>query len=242
MPTLEDGLLARLDVLIDLAAGRQGLLLDRDKRLARSETELLAGALGLAATPARGAGDAPPGAPTAAAGSPRFGDDAVELLRTLAESVGILREHAGRLEVTALYDAWHRIGHQLRAGLVYACWCHRVDWPTLVGGGQAAEQLACGRLRVLRLLFGLPAGVDVTLDGLAATAAGAAGLPAGAWLQSALTAVFLDPLVALGVAQLDPPSPQPPARLRLRPLAYTVIGSALVAAGEEVPLPPPGSN
>jgi hypothetical protein len=38
------------------------------------------------------------------------------------------------------------------------------------------------------------------------------------------------------VAALDPPPPHPAAVLRLLPKAPTVIGSALVAAGEEVPL------
>lgn len=230
MPTLENGLLARLDVMLDLAAKRQGLLLDPDKRLARADSDLLAGKLGLH-----------PGTGSDGQAS-RFGDDAVELLRSLAESVGVLRERAGRLEVTSLYDAWHRIGLQLRAGLVYACWCHRIHWPRLVGDDLAAEQLASQRLGVLRLLFGLPAGVDVALDGLSRTIAEAAGLPVSPWLRSALTAVFLDPLVALGVAQLDPPSPRAPTSLRLGRLAHTVIGSALVAAGENVPLAPAGSN
>src|SRR6266516_446081 len=235
MPSLDDGLLAQLDILIDLAADRGGLLLDRDERLARSETSLLASALGLDPTPA-----APRSSTPAVEAPPRFGDDAVELLRSLAESVGILREHAGRLEVTSLYGAWRRIALQLHAGLVYASWCHRVHWPNLVANGDdlAAEQLAHRRIRVLRLLFDLPAGVAVTLTGLADTVADATGLPAGPWLCSALTAVFLDPLVALGVAQLEPDSLRPPTTLHLGPLARTVIGSALVAAGEEVPLAP----
>ncbi|HEX9342854.1 MAG TPA: hypothetical protein VF995_04480 [Actinomycetota bacterium] len=239
MPSLDDGLLAQLDILIDLAADRGGLLLDRDERLARSETSLLASALGLDPIPAGPRSSAP-----AVEAPPRFGDDAVELLRSLAESVGILREHAGRLEVTSLYGAWRRIALQLRAGLVYASWCHRVHWPNLVANGDdlAAEQLAHRRIRVLRLLFDLPAGVAVTLTGLADTVADATGLPAGPWLCSALTAVFLDPLVALGVAQLEPDSLRPPTTLHLGPLARTVIGSALVAAGEEVPLAPAGAN
>lgn len=240
MPTLEDGLLTRLDILIDLAADRRGLLLDRDKRLARSEASLLASALGLDPTTT----EPTPGATAVA--PPRFGGDAVELLRSLAESVGILREHAGRLEVTNLYHAWRRIALQLRAGLVYASWCHRVQWPVLVGDtpgdAQAAEQLADRRLPVLRLLFGLPAEVPVTLASLTDTVAEATGLPVSPWLGNALASVFLDPLVALGVARLEPDSPWPPTSLRLGQLAHTVIGSALVAAGEEVPLAPAGVN
>jgi hypothetical protein len=42
-------------------------------------------------------------------------------------------------------------------------------------------------------------------------------------------------LVALGVADLDPSPPQPPRYLRLTARAQTVIGSALVAVGEEMP-------
>ncbi len=239
MPTLDDGLLARIDALLDLAADRRGLLLDGDKRLAPSEARSLASALGLHPIPGAPAGD-PAGEPAPSLRG--FGDDAVELLRSLAEAVGILRERAGRLEVTSLYEAWRRIAAQLRAGLVYASWCHRCKWPQLIGGDLAAEALAISRVRVLRLLFALPAEVEVTLAGLADTVADATDLPAGPWLQRSLAAVFLDPLVALGVAQLNPGSPQPPTSLRLSPLAHTVIGSALVAAGDEVPLAPAGAN
>jgi hypothetical protein len=98
------------------------------------------------------------------------------------------------------------------------------------------EALVGGRLWVLRLLFGLPAGVEVGVAGLTATVAGGLGLEAGEGLDRAVAAAFLDPLVALGVAALDPPPPHPAASLRLLPKASTVIGSALVAAGEEVPL------
>jgi hypothetical protein len=38
------------------------------------------------------------------------------------------------------------------------------------------------------------------------------------------------------MAELDPAPPPPPARFRLGPRAQVVIGSALIAAGEEVPL------
>ncbi|HEY6708354.1 MAG TPA: hypothetical protein VJB61_12285, partial [Actinomycetota bacterium] len=56
------------------------------------------------------------------------------------------------------------------------------------------------------------------------------------WLPRAVAAAFLDPLVALGVADIRPPPPHPGSALRLGPRAATVIGSALVAAGEEVSL------
>jgi hypothetical protein len=111
-----------------------------------------------------------------------------------------------------------------------------VPWPAFLLGGGGVEALVGGRLWVLRLLFGLPAGVEVGVPGLTATVAGGLGLEAGDWLDRAVAAAFLDPLVALGVATLDPPPPHPAASLRLLPRASTVIGSALVAAGEEVPL------
>ena len=86
------------------------------------------------------------------------------------------------------------------------------------------------------LLLGLPAGVDVGLQGLVETVANGLELDLDEWLPRALAAAFLDPLVALGVADLRPPPPHPGASLRLGPRASTVIGSALVAAGEEVSL------
>jgi hypothetical protein len=103
------------------------------------------------------------------------------------------------------------VGHQYNVG----CWYHRVPWPAFVHGRP---------------------GVEVGVAGLTATVAGGLGLEAGEGLDRAVAAAFLDPLVALGVAALDPPPPHPAASLRLLPKASTVIGSALVAAGEEVPL------
>jgi hypothetical protein len=91
------------------------------------------------------------------------------------------------------------------------------------------------RSRVLRLLFELPAGVDVQLAGFASTVADRVGLPHEAWLAPAVAAVFLDPLVALGAANLAPPHPAPLGRCRLGPTARTIIGSALIAAGEAIP-------
>ena len=102
--------------------------------------------------------------------------------------------------------------------------------------GPGLDVVVGGRLWVLRLLLGLPAGVDVGLQGLVETVANGLELDLDDWLPRALAAAFLDPLVALGVADLRPPPPHPGASLRLAPRASTVIGSALVAAGEEVSL------
>jgi hypothetical protein len=159
----------------------------------------------------------------------------VELLRCVAEGVGLLRARGDRLEATSLRHAWGQIDQGLRAGLTFAAWCHRVPWPAFLHGGTGVETLVGGRLWVLRLLFGLPAGVEVGVPGLTATVAGGLGLDGGDWLDRAVAAAFLDPLVALGGATLDPP-PHPAASLCLLARATTVIGSALVAAGEEVPL------
>jgi hypothetical protein len=223
--THDRGLLARLDTLVELAADRHGLALLPDGRLAAAEARMAA----------RAAGIGQPRGPTARAPGVTQ-RDAVELLRAVAEGVGLLRARGDRLEATSLRHAWAQIDESLRAGLTYAAWCHRVPWPAFLHGSPGVEALVGGRLWVLRLLFGLPAGVEVGISGLTATVAGGLGLEAGAGLGRALAAAFLDPLVALGVAALDPPPPHPAAQLRLLPRATTVIGSALVAAGEEVPL------
>jgi hypothetical protein len=258
VPSPERGLLARLDALVTLAADRHGLALLPDGRLAAAEARVAVRATGLgararptrgrpsqpaAATPATPAARAEPAPQDPAVGRPPGGRglalverDAVELLRAVAEGVGLLRVRGDRLEATSLRHAWTQIDESLRAGLVYAAWCHRVPWPAFLHGGAGVEALVGGRLWVLRLLFGLPAGVEVGVPGLTATVAGGLGLDGGDWLDRAVTAAFLDPLVALGVAALDPPPPNPAAALRLLPRASTVIGSALVAAGEEVPL------
>ena len=219
-----------MDALVALVADRHGLALLPDGRLAAAEARVAAHAIGLAApTPA---GPAGPGG----RGRTVVERDAVELLRCVAEGVGLLRTRGDRREATSLRRAWSQIDEGLRAGLTFAAWCHRVPWPAFLHGGAGVEALVGGRLWVLRLLFGLPAGVEVGVAGLAATVAGGLGLEGGDWLDRAVTAAFLDPLVALGVATLDPPPPNPAASLRLLPRASTVIGSALVAAGEEVPL------
>jgi hypothetical protein len=236
MPSQERGLLARLDALVALVADRHGLALLPDGRLAAAEARVAARATGVArrARTRPPSGGSPPG-PPGGRGLAVVERDAVELLRAVAEGVGLLRVRGDRLEATSLRHAWAQIDEPLRAGLTYAAWCHRVPWPAFLHG-DGVEALVGGRLWVLRLLFGLPAGVEVGVPGLTATVAGGLGLDGGEWLHRAVAAAFLDPLVALGVATLDPPPPHPAASLCLLPRASTVIGSALVAAGEEVPL------
>ena len=227
MPADDHGLLARLDALTDLAARRRGLALQPDGRLAPAELHAVAGACALRpATRPRGA----------AAGT--SGLDAAELLRTIAEAVGLLRTRGLRLEVTALRPAWATLDPGLRAGLVFAAWCHRVDWRGVLGCEPGVARLAERRVWVLRLLFGLPPGVDVEVPALCATVADGLAVDPDRRLTRAVAAAFLDPLVALGVACLDPVPPAPPARLRLGPRASVVIAAALIAAGEEVPLSP----
>jgi hypothetical protein len=221
-PPTDHGLLARLDALLDLVARRRGLFLGPGVQLVRSDAHAVALATGLEL----------PSRPSPGPG----GDDAVEFLRLLAQAVGLLRVRGSRVEATALCASWSRLEAGLRAGLVYAAWCHRVPWAVVLGPGAAVERLERERVWVLRLLFGLPAAVDVDVAGLSATVAERLGLAPPDRLTAALAAAFLDPLAALGVADLRPPSPQPPVYLRLAARAHTVIGSALVAAGEEVPL------
>jgi hypothetical protein len=236
MPSPDRGLLARLDALVELVADRHGLALVPGgppggvsgglpgARLAAAEARVAARAIGLARP--RGPG----------ARSPAVAQrDAVELLRAVAEGVGLLRVRGDRLEATSLRHAWAQIDRGLRAGLVYAAWCHRVPWSAFLQG-PGLEVVVGGRLWVLRLLLGLPAGVDVGLQGLVETVANGLELDLDEWLPRALAGAFLDPLVALGVADIRPPPPHPGASLRLGPRAATVIGSALVAAGEEVSL------
>ena len=215
MLTSEHGLLARLDALVEVVADRHGLALAPGGRLAGAEARMAARAAGIAA----------PRGPTAR-GPVATQRDAVELLRAVAE----------RLEATSLRHAWAQIDPGLRAGLVYAAWCHRVPWPVFLRDAPGIEALVGARLWVLRLLLGLPAGVEVGLQGLVETVANGLELDLDDWLPRALAAAFLDPLVALGVADIRPPPPHPGSALRLGPRASTVIGSALVAAGEEVSL------
>jgi hypothetical protein len=115
VPPQNHGLLARLDALVELAADRHGLALVPGGRLAAAEARVAARAAGLA--PAQG-----PGARAHVATR----RDAVELLRAVAEGVGLLRVRGDRLEATSLRHAWAQIDESLRAGLTYAAWCQGV--------------------------------------------------------------------------------------------------------------------
>jgi hypothetical protein len=138
MPPRHRGLLARLDALVALAADRHGLALLPDGRLAAAEARVAIQATGLArpagaamagATPA-GASTTGPAARAGGRGRAAVERDAVELLRCVAEGVGLLRARGDRLEATSLRNAWAQIDEGLRAGLVYAAWCQQV---TLTG-------------------------------------------------------------------------------------------------------------
>ena len=48
--------------------------------------------------------------------------DTVELLRCVAEGVGLLRVRGDRLEATSLRHAWTQIDQTLRAGLTFTAW------------------------------------------------------------------------------------------------------------------------
>ena len=231
MPLSDRGLLARLDTLVELVADRHGLALLPSGRLAAAEARVVARVAGLAPAP---------GSTARASGVTQR--EAVELLRALAEGVGLLRVRGDRLEATSLRNAWAQIDEGLRAGLVYAAWCHRVPWAPALGEDAGAERLHAERLWVLRLLHGLPAGVDADMAALVGAVAERADLRQEPATLRLVVAAFLEPLQALGAAELDPAPPRPPRRLRLGAGAPAVIGSALVAAGEEVPLSQCGSN
>jgi hypothetical protein len=118
VPSPDRGLLARMDALVALVADRHGLALLPDGRLAAAEARVAARAAGLAG---RARGRAP------------VERDAVELLRCVAEGVGLLRARGGRLEATSLRHAWGQIDEGLRAGLTFAAWCQQgtlTGWPT----------------------------------------------------------------------------------------------------------------
>jgi hypothetical protein len=119
VPSADRGLLARLDALVELAADRHGLALLPGGRLAAAEARVAARAAGI------GSAKSP-----AARGAALARQDAVELLRAVAEGVGLLRVRGDRLEATSLRHAWAQIDEGLRAGLVYAAWCQQ---PTLTG-------------------------------------------------------------------------------------------------------------
>jgi hypothetical protein len=96
VPTLEPvsirqgGLLTRLEIMVNLVADRRGLALDPHGRLARAEVRLLTEALELERS----------------RGTPERDVAAVELLRGLAQAVGLLRDRGERIEVTALRHPW----------------------------------------------------------------------------------------------------------------------------------------
>jgi hypothetical protein len=117
MSSSEHGLLARLDALVEVAADRHGLALVPGGRLAAAEARVAARAIGLG----------PPRGP-AARGPAVTQREAVELLRAVAEGVGLLRVRGDRLEATSLRHAWAQIDQGLRAGLVYAAWCQQVTF------------------------------------------------------------------------------------------------------------------
>jgi hypothetical protein len=133
VPSSDRGLLARLDTLVTLAVDRHGLALLPDGRLAAAEARVAARATGLAA-PGRSRGPAP--------GVTQR--EAVELLRTVAEGVGLLRVRGDRLEATSLRNAWAQIDESLRAGLTYAAWCQQV---TLTGCRHAIEEAGASPAR-----------------------------------------------------------------------------------------------
>ena len=115
MPANDRGLLARLDALVELVADRHGLALLPGGRLAAAVARVVARATALA--------------PAADRGSALARRDAVELLRAVAEGVGLLLVRGDRLEATSLRNAWGQIDEGLRAGLVYAAWpASDVNW------------------------------------------------------------------------------------------------------------------
>jgi hypothetical protein len=119
VPPTHRGLLDLIDALVALVADRHGLALLPDGRLAAAEARVAVRATGLAL---------PGGAGVRA--STVTQREAVELLRAVAEGVGLLRVRGDRLEATSLRHAWSKIDETLRAGLTFAAWCQQV---TLTG-------------------------------------------------------------------------------------------------------------
>jgi hypothetical protein len=119
VPPTHRGLLDRIDALVELAADRHGLALLSDGRLAAAEARVAVRASGLA----------PPGGSGVRA-STVTQREAVELLRAVAEGVGLLRVRGDRLEATSPRNAWSKIDETLRAGLTFAAWCQQA---TLTG-------------------------------------------------------------------------------------------------------------
>ncbi len=141
IPPAHGGLLARLDILVNLVADRRGLALDPSGRMAAAEARLVAEALELIPPEPAAPGD--PGDPSGRGspdrpgspggqGSPPSPRDlaAVELLRGLAEAIGLIRDRGDRIEATTLRHPWKQLDPGLRAGLVYAAWCQQVTFCT----------------------------------------------------------------------------------------------------------------
>ena len=132
-------MLARLAAPVEFSADCHGLALLPGGRLAAAEARVAARATGIAA---------PRGQPARASGVTQR--EAVELLRAVAEGVGLLRARGDRLEATSLRHAWAQIDQGLRAGLCYAAWCQQAtltDWLMCSRGhlarwGQAADRAA----------------------------------------------------------------------------------------------------
>jgi hypothetical protein len=154
VPSSHRGLLARLDALVALVTERHGLALLPDGRLAAAEARVAVRATGLTRRPRPRppSGGSPPGRPggRGLAGVVR---DAVELLRAVAEGVGLLRVRGDRLEATSLRNAWAQIDEGLRAGLVYAAWCQQVTFYSLPlrSSKAAASPIERPRLRLIHL-------------------------------------------------------------------------------------------
>jgi hypothetical protein len=123
-------------------------------------------------------------------------------------------------------------------GLLYAGWCHRVPWSPLLGADPAVPSLHAARVRVLHRIHAQP--LDSDLDGvrLATELAAEAGLEPTPRTRALVAAAFLEPLRAMAAADLEPPPPAPPGHVRFHAGMRTVVGSALIAAGEEVPIDP----
>jgi hypothetical protein len=218
----QPSLLMRLDKLVNLAVEGHGLALGPDGRLADAEAQQLAESLAIASPPVPGARDL----------------DAIELLRALAEAIGLLRARGDRLQATTLRHPWSHLDATLRAGLVYAAWCHRVSWGGMLGDTQErlVRRVRDARGTILLRLHDLPVGVEVDLHGLVVNVSSHLGLAGDneRVLLRVIAAVFLDPLVALGIATVDLPAPAIPTRVRLDAIAHHSIGSALIADGHEL--------
>jgi hypothetical protein len=129
VPSHDRGLLVRLDALVALVADRHGLALGPDGRLAAAEARVAARAAGLAGPPTAGS-DAQAGRPRLTAAE----REAVELLRAVAQGIGLLRLRGDRLEATGLRHAWAQLDRGLQAGLAYSAWCQQVTFYTSIGG------------------------------------------------------------------------------------------------------------